>query len=253
MKITIITATLNNQKTIEQCLRSVASQTYKDIEHIIIDGKSKDKTLEIVKKFEHIKIIVSEKDNGIYYALNKGIKLSTGDIIGFLNADDFFASKKVIENIVNTFKTKNAKVVYSDLVYVMPDGEKIFRYWQAGEFSVKKLKNGWMPPHPTFYAKKQIYNKFGLFNTKYSISADYDLMLRILKTNPKVEYIPQVTIKMRIGGKSNKSIKLILQKMKEDIDAIRNNKIGGIFTLFKKNFRKLNQFFKNKNISQSDI
>jgi len=245
MKITIITATFNNEKTIEQTLKSVAEQSYKNIEHIIIDGKSNDKTLKIVEKFRHISKVISEKDAGIYFALNKGLEKATGDIIGFLHADDFFASSTILENIADIFINKQADVVYSDLIYVQQNGKNIVRYWKAGDFSKKKLKNGWMPPHPTFYAKKEIYNKLGFFNTKYMISADYDLMLRILKTEPKIVYLPKVSVNMRIGGKSNKNLKLIFQKSKEDFMSIKANNIGGIFTLFNKNIRKLDQFFKS--------
>ena len=242
MKISIITATLNNEKTIKDTLTSVANQSYKNIEHIIIDGKSTDNTLSIVKKFQHVSKIISEKDKGIYFALNKGIDIATGDIIGFLHADDYFAYNEVAENIARLF-IEGAEIVYANLDYISFGNDKIIRHWTSGDFNLKKLKRGWMPPHPTFYAKKDLFLKFGNFNTNFKISADYDLMTRFLKNATEIKYLPKVIVKMRIGGKSNNSLKHILQKSAEDLKSMRKNQIGGIATLFLKNFRKINQFF----------
>ncbi len=245
MKISIITATYNNEKTIADTLYAVSSQTYANIEHIIIDGKSTDNTLKIINENNPKLKIFSEKDNGIYDALNKGIKHATGDIIGFLHADDIYANNTTIENIAKVFATKNPDSIYSDLHYVAQiDVNKIIRNWQSGEFEYFKLKKGWMPPHPTFFVKKEIYNKFGNFNTNYKIAADYDLMMRFLgKHKISVAYLPEVTVKMRVGGESNKSLKNIIKKMKEDYKVVKTNKIGGIFTLLKKNTSKISQFF----------
>ncbi len=250
MKISVITATFNSEKTVYSALQSVDNQKYTDVEHIIIDGKSSDKTLDIVAEFQRVSKIVSEKDSGIYYALNKGIALATGDIIGFLHADDFFADDEVLSKIAEKFDNEQLDVLYADLQYVSAeDPTKLIRHWQAGEFSRKKLANGWMPPHPTFYVKKSIYERFGFFDTQFRIAADYDLMLRFLKQNIKIGYLPEVTVKMRVGGISNRNLKTILQKSKEDLLAIRKNNIGNIFTLLKKNIRKLPQFFAKKKVS----
>ncbi len=245
MKISIITTTYNNEQTIAQCIESVVNQTYDNIEYIIIDGKSTDNSLTIAKNYsDKISRIISEKDEGMYYALNKGIKIASGDIIGFLHADDFYENNKVIENIVLQFKEFNTDSVYGDLQYVKKNNaNSVIRNWKAGKFSFKKLKTGWMPPHPSFFVKKEIYNKYGLFNTDLKIAADYDLMIRFLgKHKISTHYLPKVIVKMRWGGKSNKNIKNIIAKSKEDYKAIKTNKIGGLRTLFLKNFNKIKQF-----------
>ena len=245
MKISIITATFNNESTIAQTLKSVAYQDYNNIEHIIIDGGSTDKTLEIANKFDHVAKVISQKDNGIYFALNKGVSLSSGDIIGFLHADDFLENSFILSIIVKSFENFNIDAVYGDLDYVaFDDTKKIIRSWKSKPFESKMLKKGWMPPHPTFYAKKELYNKFGVFNTDYRISADYELILRLLSNKISVKYVSEVFVKMRLGGISNKNLKNIIQKSKEDLRAIKKNKIGGFYTLFMKNYSKIHQFLK---------
>ncbi len=243
MKVSIITATYNNQATIEQTLTSVSEQTYFDIEHIIVDGLSTDKTIDIVQRFEHVTKIISEKDNGIYYALNKGIKEASGDVIGFLHADDFFSENKIIEEIVEHINASDA--LYGDLDYIsFEDVNKIVRHWKSGNFSASSLKRGWMPSHPTFYVKAKVFAKYGFFDTNFKISADYDFMLRCLSDDLKIEYLPKVLVKMRVGGKSNKNIGSILKKTREDYRAIKKNGVGGFKTLFLKNFLKISQFWK---------
>jgi len=247
MKFSIITATYNSQNTIADAMFAVNSQTYENIEHIIIDGASTDKTLEIVKKHkkEYTKVI-SESDTGIYDALNKGIKNSTGDVIAFLHADDIYANNDIIKQIANLFKQDQCDSVYGDLQYVAKDNlNKIIRYWKSGKFTFSKLKKGWMPPHPTFFVKKDIYNKFGTFDTSFRIAADYDIILRFLGSNKiSTTYLPEVMIKMRIGGESNKSIKNIIKKMQEDVKALKKNKLGNWHTVFMKNIIKIPQLFK---------
>ncbi len=247
MKFTIITATYNSQNTIAGAINSVASQTYKNIEHIIIDGVSTDNTLSIVKNNSgKISKIISEPDKGIYDALNKGIKNANGDVIVFLHADDIFAENTIIEKAANLFKEKQTDSIYGDLQYVSKeDTDKIIRYWKSGDYNFSKLKKGWMPPHPTFFVKKEIYDKFGLFDTNFRIAADYDIILRFLgKHKISTAYLPEVMIKMRIGGESNKSIKNIFRKMKEDVKALKKNNLGGFHTVFLKNFSKIPQLFK---------
>jgi len=246
LKISIITATYNCETTIEATIISVLNQTYKNIEFIIIDGKSNDNTLNIVEKYKtSISKIISESDLGIYDALNKGITNASGEIIGFMHADDIFANNLILEKINLMFENKNIDALYGDLQYVAKENiDKVIRNWKSNEFKSKNIKKGWMPPHPTFYVKKEIYDKFGKFNINYKISADYDLMMRFLwKHKINVDYLPEVFVKMRVGGKSNSSFKNILQKMKEDFQTIKSNNIGGFFTLFSKNVSKFSQFF----------
>lgn len=247
MKVSVITAVYNSQDTIADAINSVASQTYKHIEHIIIDGKSIDNTLEIINENSgRISKLISEPDTGIYDALNKGINNATGDVIAFLHADDIYADNTIIEKAVNLFHEKQTDSIYGDLLYVSKeDINKIIRNWKAGEFTYSKLKKGWMPPHPTFFVKKDIYKQYGLFNTDFKIAADYDIILRFLgKHKISTAYLPVVMIKMRIGGESNKSIKNIIRKMTEDIKALRKNKAGGIYTVVLKNVSKIPQLFK---------
>ncbi len=247
MRVSIITASFNNEKTIKKTLESVKNQKYKEIEHIIIDGNSTDNTIKIAKKYKHIDKIISEKDKGIYYALNKGIQISTGEIIGFLHADDFLANNSIIEKIISVFKNKITDAVYGDLEYVSSNSaNKIIRYWKSNQFTEGMLEKGWMPPHPTLYVKKRLYTETGLFNTDYKISADYDFMLRIFSKKINSEYLPEVIVKMRIGGVSNRNLKTIIQKSKEDLRAIKHNKIGGILCLLKKNTSKISQFLKKQ-------
>ena len=247
MKVSIITATYNSQNTILEAIQSVASQSYNNIEHIIIDGKSTDNTLSIIKgNSDKISKIISESDEGIYDALNKGIKNASGDIIAFLHADDIYADNTIIENAVKLFSEKETDSIYGDLQYVSKeDTNKIVRYWKSGEFTISKLKKGWMPPHPTFFVKKEVYNKFGMFDTSFRISADYDIILRFLG-NHKIStaYFPEIMIKMRVGGESNKSLKNIIKKMKEDVKALKKNKVGNWHTVLLKNIIKIPQLFK---------
>ena len=246
MKISIITACLNNQETIKQCLDSVASQTYSDIEHIVIDGKSTDNSLKIIGQYKHIAKIISQKDSGVYFALNKGISISQGEIIGFVHADDFLSKNNIIEKIAQAFtKDNELDAIYGDLEYISADNkDKKIRYWKSEPFSQDKIQKGWMPPQPTFYARKKIYDKFGVFDTKFKISADYDLMLRFLSEKIKTLYIPEVIVKMRIGGISNKNLKNIIQKSREDFLIIKKNKAGNLKTLINKNLSKITQFIK---------
>ncbi len=246
MKISVITVTYNNQETIEQSIQSVLNQNYKDVEYIVIDGNSTDETLKIINKYrDKIALIISEADKGMYDALNKGIMKASGDIIGFLHADDFYPSDKILEKVEHTFKIYATQSVYGDLDYVSPQNpEKIIRKWKSGKFEFNELRKGWMPPHPTFFVLREVYWKYGFFNLNYKIAGDYDLMLRFLgKHKITTAYLPEVLVKMRWGGKSNKSIKNIILKSKEDYKALKNNKVGGLFSLFMKNFRKINQFF----------
>jgi glycosyltransferase len=254
--ISIITVVKDNKEFIEDAIKSVLLQTYPAIEYIIIDGASTDGTLGIIEKLasqnindKKISRWISEPDDGIYDAMNKGINISTGDIIGFLHSDDMFAGDNVIEKIAGKFNLPDVNAVYSDLVYVTKgDTNKVLRYWKAGNFSLNSLKFGWMPPHPTFFVRKSLYQKYGLFDTSLKIASDYDMILRLLNNNPdSITYINDVLMKMRLGGKSNRSLKNILTKSIEDYKALKKNDFSlPAFTLLLKNIRKLNQFFYNK-------
>lgn len=246
VQISIITATFNSQKNIINCIESVNSQEGIECERIYIDGGSKDNTLKIIQKNETLEyILISEKDKGIYDALNKGINLATGDIIGFLHSDDTFYSSTTLLEIINEFSKDEIDGVFGDLNYVSNNViPKIIRNWQSQPFKFKFLKKGWMPAHPTFFLKKGVYEKHGLFDLSYKISADYDFMLRVLKDKTlKFSYLPRVITNMQVGGESNKNLKNIAIKMIEDYRAIRKNKIGGILTLILKNTSKIKQFF----------
>ncbi len=251
MKISIITATFNSSESLKSCIDSVVMQDYSSIEYIIIDGKSSDSTTEIVKNYQatysYIKM-VSENDSGIYDALNKGLALATGDVIGFLHSDDLFPSNTIISELATKINDNNLDGIYGDLQYVTKENtNKIIRIWKSCDFRPELLKKGWMPAHPTLIIKKQVYLKHGFFNKSYKISADYDFMLRIFKdSNLKFGYLPKVVTKMRVGGVSNRSIKNIIKKTKEDYRAVRSNNIGGCFTILQKNTSKIKQFFTQK-------
>tara|TARA_Y100001934_G_C12360461_1_gene780390 strand:- start:40 stop:846 length:807 start_codon:yes stop_codon:yes gene_type:complete len=244
IKISIITIVYNNEFTVGNTINSVISQEYANIEYIVIDGQSTDGTKKVIKKYGNkINLFISEPDKGMYDALNKGISYATGSVIGFLHADDIFAHNKAISLIANRFIDPCVDVVYSDLDYVRKGGlNSVVRHWEAGVFSNKKLKNGWMPPHPTLYVRNRIYKKIGVFNLDYNIAADYDLMLRILNNNKiNIQYIPEVLVNMSIGGVSNNSLRNIFVKSCEDYKALKSNNIGGLKALLLKNTSKLKQ------------
>jgi glycosyltransferase len=244
--VTIITATYNSSKTVRDTLASVAAQDYPRIEHIIVDGESKDNTLEIVNTFDHVSRVICEKDQGIYDAMNKGIQSSAGDIIGILNSDDFYVSPHVISTIAEKMIMEHTDALYADMVYVHPEQtNKIIRTWHAGEFKRQKFLHGWMPPHPTFFVRRSVYEQFGMFNLDLRSAADYELMLRLLyKERISVSYLPQVIVKMRTGGHSNVSIANRIKANREDRNAWRVNELRPYFyTTFMKPVRKVTQFF----------
>lgn len=246
MKVSIITACYNSASTIVDTLKSLEQQTYTNIEYIIVDGASKDNTLEVTQaNCTRVTKIISEPDRGIYDALNKGIAAATGDVIGFLHSDDLFASPHIVQNIVDCFQQSNVDAVYGDLEYVdKTDTSKIVRLWRSGVYGRKQLANGWMPPHPTFYMKRELYSKFGFFDLNFKIAADYDSILRYLWVNKiTLAYISNVLIKMRVGGASNRSLKNIYLKSKEDILALKKNGVFWPKALLFKNLSKIPQFF----------
>jgi glycosyltransferase involved in cell wall biosynthesis len=249
MKVTIITITYNSAATLEDTLRSVVNQDYPNIEYLIIDGKSKDNTLQIVDKYkDKITKVVSEKDKGLYDALNKGIALASGDIVGMLHSDDLYESNHVVSDIVKTFeKNPSADGVYADLVFVdRNDINKVTRTWESGDYEEGDFLSGWMPPHPTFFVKKECYERFGGFNTSLRLSADYELMLRMIHKNKiKLAYLPKVVVKMRMGGVSNVSLFVRLKANIEDKMAWKLNGMKPkLFTRFLKPASKIMQYFK---------
>ena len=246
MKISILTCVLNNERFIDESIKSFQKQNYENKEHIIIDGGSNDETVSIIKKSKNNNVIfVSSKDNGIYDAINKGIILASGDIIGILHSDDFYNNEEVISDVIEVFEKTNSDLVYGDLVYVSKNKNLNVRYWKAGIFLNENIKKGWMPPHPTVFVKKKIFEIIGNYNTDYRISSDYDFLIRALSNKEiKKQYIEKTLIKMRIGGTSNKSIFNLLKKSFEDYKIIKKNKIGGFLTLLNKNFLKISQLYK---------
>lgn len=245
MKVSIITATYNSAETIRDTLLSLESQSYSDIEYIIIDGASKDNTLDVINNVSsRVTTIISESDKGIYDALNKGIATATGDVVGFLHSDDLFAYPDAIKDIVTQFHNDKCQAVYGDLEYVAQDDtNKVIRLWKSGQYTRSKLKSGWMPPHPTFYMKRELYIKFGSFDLGFKIAADYDSLLRYLWThNISMSYIPKVVMKMRVGGASNRNLENIIIKTKEDVKALKNNQLFWPQALLIKNLSKIPQF-----------
>lgn len=227
MKISIITACYNSEATIRDTLRTIQMQTHQDIEHIIIDGGSTDGTLEILEKNKaHIAHLTSEPDNGLYDAMNRGIAKATGDVIGLLNSDDMLAHENVLAKVVSALSDPDIDACYGDLLYVnQQDTNQIARYWKSSPFKPEMISKGWIPAHPTFYARKEVHDKFGmLFNLNYKLAADYELLLRLLVTHKiKVTYIPEVMIKMRLGGTTNKSFSNIFNQNKEIMRALNSH------------------------------
>lgn len=250
--VTIITVCYNSEKTIEDTIKSVISQTYGNIEYIIVDGDSDDGTIKIINKYfdkkNDIKFrVISEKDNGLYDAMNKGIDIATGDIIGILNSDDIYVDEYVISNVVDEFNTNNdIDLVYGDLVFVDEfDTSKVVRKWIAGKGS---FKYGWIPPHPTVFVTRSMYEKCGKFNINYKIASDYEMLYKFLeKSKANTSYIKRVLVKMRIGGESNRGIKSKIILNKETLDMFIRDKFWfGPITIVLKIVRKIPQIIFKK-------
>lgn len=244
LKISIITVAYNSEKTIRGTLQSIANQTYPNIEHIVVDGGSKDGTMDIVRSFNHIKKAVSEKDYGIYDGMNKGLALATGDIVGFLNSDDIYADDLVLERVANVFELKDVDSLYSDLSFFKETEDNITRIWNAGLIKRKRFLYGWMPPHPTFFAKKSVYDRFGGFDINFRQSADYELMLRLLyRHGITSHYLMGISVMMRTGGASNATLGNRWRANREDRFAWNKNALEPHFyTIWMKPLAKLEQF-----------
>jgi len=248
VKITIITAVYNRSATIGQAIESVAAQSYDNIEHLVIDGASSDETLLEVQKHSHAHIrVISEPDKGIYDALNKGMIIATGDVIGLMHSDDFFAHNNVLTNVARVFEATQAAAVFGDLDYVSAtDPSKVIRRWKSGSYSHTKLRWGWMPPHPTLYVRREVIERFGGYNTDYRIAADYEAILRWFgQAGILSVYLPETMVKMRVGGESNRSLERVIRKSCEDYSALRSNNLGGLGALAWKNLRKIPQFLRS--------
>lgn len=244
MKISVITVVYNRASTIEEAVRSVQSQDYPDVEHVLVDGASTDGTLDILERLARpTDILVSEPDSGIYNAIQKGIALATGDVIGLMHSDDSFAHDRVLSKVAGAFEAPGANAVYGDLDYVAQDHrQQVVRHWRAGRFTAGKLRRGWMPPHPTLYLKREVIDRLGGYDESYSIAADYDAILRYFSdADLSPVYVPEVLVKMRTGGASNQSLRKIIRKTQEDYRALQSNNLGGVTTIVWKHLRKANQ------------
>lgn len=225
MKVSIVTVCFNSAATIEDTIRSIRSQQYEHIEHIIVDGGSTDGTQEVVGRYNgRIKKFISEPDRGIYDAMNKGIRLATGDVVAFLNADDVYASPSVVGDIVAAMHAGQADGAYGDLVYVRRhDSYRVLRYWRAGEYRPRAFYRGWVPPHPTFFCRTGLYRELGGFDPAFRIAGDFELMLRFIEKNGiRVQYVPKPLVRMRAGGRAN-TIRGIIQGNREIVQAFGNN------------------------------
>lgn len=245
MKVSIITATYNSAGTVRDTLLSVQSQTYPSIEHLVIDGCSKDDTLQIVNTFDHIAQCISEPDKGIYDAMNKGIARATGDIIGILNSDDFYADGNAITDVVKHFESTGCDALYADLIYIDPlKKDRVIRKWKSGGYHRSNFLKGWMPPHPTFFVKKEVYERLGVFDLRLKSAADYELLLRFLYVNNvATSYLPRVLVHMRSGGTSNRSIRNRVRAHLEDYRAWSFNGIKPMwYTIILKPIRKVLQY-----------
>jgi glycosyltransferase involved in cell wall biosynthesis len=251
LKISIITACFNSSATIRDTIESVLAQSHEDIEYIIIDGGSKDSTQSIVAEYgDKISKFISEKDNGIYDAMNKGVSIATGDIVGIINSDDFYFDLDVLSEVAASFdKDGMIDAAYGDLLYVDANNpNKIVRTWKSCEYAQGLFESGWHPPHPSFFVRKNIYERHGTFNTDFKIAADYELMLRLMRKHSiKTVYIPKVFVKMRTGGTSNRSLSNIIKANIECLSAWKVNELpSNLLIFFKKPISKIKQFIKGK-------
>lgn len=247
MIVSIVTPAYNSESTIADTMESIANQTYENIEQVVVDGKSSDRTLQIVTSHFNNVQILSESDKGIYDAMNKGVQMATGEIVGILNSDDFYANSQVIEEVMRVFEDESVDAVYGDLVYVDErDTSKVVRIWKSGEYKLSEWKKGWMPPHPTFFVRKECYEKFGSYSLELKSSADYELMLRMCyKHKIRVAYLPKILVHMRTGGQSNASIGNRIKANREDREAWRMNDLKPApFTTILKPLRKITQFLR---------
>jgi glycosyltransferase involved in cell wall biosynthesis len=246
LKVTIITVTYNAEKYLDDCIRSVLAQTYSNIEYLIIDGGSKDGTVQLIRSYEsHITRWISEKDAGMYDALNKGMRLATGDVIGILNSDDILHDPNVIEKLVDKFEQEKTDAIYGDLVYVEADNtDRIIRAWKGQSYKRNRFRWGWMPAHPTFYVKRSVVEQYGGYLLDFSSAADYEWMSRLLYLHQvSASYLPQCIVRMRTGGQSNVTWKARWKANRNDRRSMAKNGIPlPALASFLKPLRKLIQY-----------
>jgi GT2 family glycosyltransferase len=225
LKISVITVSYNSVSTIADTVRSVAGQSYQNIEHLVIDGQSKDSTIAVVEAHRHPHLILcSEPDNGIYDAMNKGLGRATGEVIGFLNSDDFYADSTVLKKVASAFEDDSVEACFADLVYVMPDNSRVARYWKSKPFTKGDFAKGWCPAHPTFYIRKSALDRLGMFDQSFKLAADVEFMMRYLESGAiKSIYIPHVFVRMRLGGATNQSWGNVWKQNKEIFVALKKN------------------------------
>lgn len=244
IKISLITVVYNAQNSIKHCIESVLAQNYTNVEYIIIDGGSTDGTLQIIEQYKpYVDIFLSETDNGIYDAMNKAIQLATGDIVGTLNSDDFFADNDVLSHIAKAFEKNNTDIVYGNLDYIDLKG-KIIRKWKSGEYKEGLFNWGWMPPHPAFYCKRKLFEQLGAYNLQYGTAADYELMSRFIHLNKiSTYYLNKTIVKMSLGGASNKAFVNRYKAWIFDYKAMRKNEVlFPLFAIVLKPLRKVVQY-----------
>ncbi len=245
LKISVITCSLNSEKTIRSTMESLANQSYKNVEHIVIDGGSSDSTLEIIREYPHVHTLVSEKDSGMYDAMNKGIKISSGDYIGILNADDYYTNNNSLHAIGEALLLNPTDSIFADVVFVSRnDIKKVVRYYSSNKWNPEKFEWGYMPAHPSFYVKKEHFDKLGLYKTDYKICADYELLIRFLfNSRISYQYLEQCIVTMRSGGISNSSIGNRILLNREIVRACRENNINtNLLKLSLKGFSKLKEY-----------
>lgn len=245
MKVSIITTCYNSAATIGDTLASIAEQTHGDLEHLIIDGGSKDNTLDIVGQFPHVAKVVSEADRGIYDAMNKGVALASGEIVGFLNSDDVLYKETIITDCVQLMENTQADAVYGNLIYMDQSLTDIKRYWKSSTFKKRFKRMAWQPPHPTFYAKKEVYEQVGPFDLEFKIGADFEWLFRaFFITQIKSVHFDQIMVKMREGGESNRSMNSRLVLMKEYLKTYEKHKVSGRYlALIFRYMERIPQFF----------
>lgn len=250
MKISVITPTYNSESVIKDCIESVANQSYKNFEHLVIDGASTDRTLQILQEYQnHLTVLLSQPDHGIYDAMNKGINLATGSVIGFLNSDDFYINNNILAKVADIFiEDTLLDACYADLLYTDKlDTSRIVRYYKSKKFVPGAFAKGWCPPHPTFFLRRSVFERFGYFNLNYSFAADVELMMRLFEINNiRVRYVPELWVKMRMGGVTNRNLKNIYNQNQEVLRALRSHRLPTniiLFFLFKI-FRRAMEFFR---------
>ena len=248
MKISVITVSYNSDKTIADTLRTVACQSHVDFEHLVIDGESKDSTVQVVEEHRHPNLILtSEPDGGIYDAMNKGLNRANGEVIGFLNSDDFYADATVLENVAVAFQDESVEACFADLVYVVPDNNRVTRYWKSKPFVKGDFAKGWCPAHPTFYIRKSALQRLGGFDQSFKLAADAEFMMRYLEQGGiKSVYIPRVFVRMRLGGATNQSWGNVWKQNKEIFAALKKNKVpfSPVSFLLHKLFSRASQYLK---------